>query len=172
MTCQPRRRAVHVWLGRRLRPPALGATIFRASFERGPPRFLNRVGILESYSTKTRQKSAALAFMKKAIKRHGSPERITPDGLRSYGPAMDELASARSRRRDAGPTIGSKTRTCPFDDASGRWPGSGGSAHSRGPLPSTPAFTTTSATNALSSPARLSRNDALQPLQSGKFLAS
>ena len=29
--------------------------------------------------------------MKKALKRHGSPEVITTDGLRSYGAAMDEL---------------------------------------------------------------------------------
>jgi putative transposase len=29
--------------------------------------------------------------MKKALKRHGSPEAITADGLRSYGAAMTEL---------------------------------------------------------------------------------
>lgn len=47
--------------------------------------------ILESYVTKTRDKKAALAFMKKALKRHGSPETIVTDGLRSYGAAMSEL---------------------------------------------------------------------------------
>ena len=47
--------------------------------------------VLESYVTKTRDKGAALAFMKEALKRHGSPEAITTDGLRSYGAAMDEL---------------------------------------------------------------------------------
>lgn len=47
--------------------------------------------ILESYVTKTRDKKAALAFMKKALKRHGSPEKIVTDGLRSYGAAMNEL---------------------------------------------------------------------------------
>ena len=31
---------------------------------------------------KTRDKEAALTFMKKALKRHGSPEKITTDGLR------------------------------------------------------------------------------------------
>ena len=40
--------------------------------------------VLESYVTKTRDKAAALSFMKKALKRHGSPEAITTDGLRSY----------------------------------------------------------------------------------------
>lgn len=41
--------------------------------------------ILESCVTTTRDKKAALAFMKKTLKRHGSPERITTDGLKSYG---------------------------------------------------------------------------------------
>ena len=50
--------------------------------------------ILESYVTKTRDKAAALAFMKKALKRHGAPERITTDGLRSYRAAMKELGNA------------------------------------------------------------------------------
>ena len=53
--------------------------------------------ILESYVTKTRDKAAALAFMKKALKRHGSPERITTDGLRSYGAAMKELGNVGRR---------------------------------------------------------------------------
>ncbi len=49
--------------------------------------------ILESYVTKTRDKKAALTFMKKALKRHGSPDAITTDGLRSYGAAMNELGN-------------------------------------------------------------------------------
>ena len=47
--------------------------------------------VLESYVTRTRDKAAALRFMKKALKRHGSPEVITTDGLRSYRAAMSEL---------------------------------------------------------------------------------
>ena len=47
--------------------------------------------MLESYVTKARDKAAALQFMKKALKRHGSPNTITTDGLRSYGAALDEL---------------------------------------------------------------------------------
>jgi putative transposase len=47
--------------------------------------------ILESYVTRTRDKAAALTFMKKALKRHGSPEAITTDGLRSYRAAMKDL---------------------------------------------------------------------------------
>ena len=44
--------------------------------------------VLESYLTTTRDNAAALTFMKKALKRHGSPEAITTDGLRSCRAAM------------------------------------------------------------------------------------
>jgi putative transposase len=47
--------------------------------------------VLESFITRTRDKAAALRFMKKALKRHGLPETITTDGLRSYKAAMVEL---------------------------------------------------------------------------------
>ena len=53
--------------------------------------------ILESFVTKKRDKAAALTFMKKALKRHGSPEAITTDGLRSYGAAMTELGNSEKR---------------------------------------------------------------------------
>ena len=58
-------------------------------------RALDQEGeILESYVTNTRDKKAALRFMKRALKRHGSPAEITTDGLRSYKPAMNELGNA------------------------------------------------------------------------------
>ena len=53
--------------------------------------------ILESFVTKKRDKAAALSFMKRALKRHGSPEAITTDGLRSYGAAMTELGNTGKR---------------------------------------------------------------------------
>lgn len=53
--------------------------------------------VLESYVTRTRDKSAALRFMKKALKRHGSPEVITTDGLRSYKAALTELGTAEKQ---------------------------------------------------------------------------
>ena len=49
--------------------------------------------ILESFVSKTRDKKAALRFMKKALRRHGPPEAITTDGLRSYKAAMDDLGN-------------------------------------------------------------------------------
>jgi putative transposase len=53
--------------------------------------------VLESHVTRTRDKRAALAFMKKALKRHGSPEAITTDGLCSYGAAISELGNAEKQ---------------------------------------------------------------------------
>ncbi|RVQ64611.1 IS6 family transposase [Croceicoccus ponticola] len=53
--------------------------------------------VLESYVTKKRDKSAALAFMKKALKRHGKAETIVTDGLRSYPAAMKELGNEDRR---------------------------------------------------------------------------
>ena len=49
--------------------------------------------ILESFVTKKRDKEAALSFMKKALKRHGSLEAITTDGLASYKAAMKVLCN-------------------------------------------------------------------------------
>jgi putative transposase len=53
--------------------------------------------VLASYVTVTRDKAAALRFMKKALKRYGSPDRITTDGLRSYKAAMGELGNAEKQ---------------------------------------------------------------------------
>ena len=53
--------------------------------------------ILGSFVTKKRDKEAAPSIMKKTLKRHGSPEMITTDGLRSYGAAMTELGNSKKR---------------------------------------------------------------------------
>jgi putative transposase len=53
--------------------------------------------VLESFVTRKRDKAAALAFMKKTLKRHGKPEKIVTDGLRSYPAAMAELDSLERR---------------------------------------------------------------------------
>ena len=49
--------------------------------------------VLESFVTKTRDKAAALKFIKKAMKRHGKAKAITTDGLRSYKAAMKEIGN-------------------------------------------------------------------------------
>lgn len=53
--------------------------------------------VLESFVTKKRDKSAALTFMKKALKRHGQVEKMVTDGLRSYPAAMRELGNQDRR---------------------------------------------------------------------------
>ena len=53
--------------------------------------------LLESYVTKKRDKSAALAFIKKALKRYGRAEKIVTDGLRSYPAAMRQLGNLERR---------------------------------------------------------------------------
>ena len=53
--------------------------------------------ILKSYVTKSRDKAAALAFMKKALKRHGSPTAIVTDGLKSYRAAMRDLGNQKKQ---------------------------------------------------------------------------
>jgi putative transposase len=49
--------------------------------------------ILQSYVTKKPDKTAALVFLKKALKRHGSAEAIVTDGLRSYPAAIRDLGN-------------------------------------------------------------------------------
>ncbi len=47
--------------------------------------------VLESYVTKRRDKKAALKLLRKSMRRHGSPEVLATDRLRSYGAAMKEI---------------------------------------------------------------------------------
>src|SRR5271165_5300623 len=49
--------------------------------------------VLESYVTKARDKTAALKFIRKALKRHGRTAEIVTDGLRSYPAALKELSA-------------------------------------------------------------------------------
>lgn len=50
--------------------------------------------VLESFVTKTRDKKAALKFLKKSMKRHGRPQVLVTDKLRSYGAAMKDIGNA------------------------------------------------------------------------------
>jgi len=47
--------------------------------------------VLESFVTKRRDKKAALKFLKKSLKRHGSADLIVTDRLRSYGATLRQL---------------------------------------------------------------------------------
>jgi len=50
--------------------------------------------VLESFVTKTRDKKAALKFLKKTMRKHGQPNVIVTDRLRSYGAALKEIGAA------------------------------------------------------------------------------
>jgi putative transposase len=54
--------------------------------------------VLESFVTKTRDKKAALKFLRKAMRKHGGPEEIVTDRLRSCGAALRELGSDSRQR--------------------------------------------------------------------------
>ena len=53
--------------------------------------------IFDSYITRKRDKSEALAFLKKALKRHGQVEAIVTDGIRSCPAAMRDLGNLNPR---------------------------------------------------------------------------
>ena len=49
--------------------------------------------VLDVLVTKERDKAAALKLMKRLMKRHGRPQAVVTDGLRSYGAAMKEIGN-------------------------------------------------------------------------------
>ena len=51
--------------------------------------------VLESFVTKTRDKKAALKFLKKTMRRHGRVDNLVTDKLRSYGAALKDLGAAK-----------------------------------------------------------------------------
>ena len=48
--------------------------------------------VLEVFATKRRDRKAALAFLKRAMKRYGRPQAIVTDRLRSYAAAMKDIS--------------------------------------------------------------------------------
>ena len=50
--------------------------------------------VLEVFATKSRDRKAALKFLKRAMKRYGCPNEIVTDRLRSYGAAMKVIGVA------------------------------------------------------------------------------
>ena len=53
--------------------------------------------VLESFVTKSRDRRAALKFLKKSMKRHRRPEGIVTDRLRSYGAALKDMGRGDDR---------------------------------------------------------------------------
>ena len=56
--------------------------------------------VLESYVTKTRDRKAALKFLRKSMKHHGRPHILVTDKLRPYGAAMKEIGN--EQRQETG----------------------------------------------------------------------
>ncbi len=50
--------------------------------------------VLESFVTKTRDRKAALKFLRKSLKRHGLVGKVVTDRLRSYGASLRDLGIA------------------------------------------------------------------------------
>jgi putative transposase len=57
--------------------------------------------VFENFVTKTRDKKAALKFLKKSMKRHGRPESIVTDRLRCYGAALKDPGRGNDREMGA-----------------------------------------------------------------------
>ncbi len=68
--------------------------------------------VLESYATKTRDKKAALKFLRKAMRKHGRPELIVTDRLRSYGAAMKEIGA--THRQETGRWLNNRAENSHF----------------------------------------------------------
>ena len=62
--------------------------------------------VLEAYVTKTRDKAAALRFLKKAMKRYGRPNAIVTDHLLSYRAAMKNIGN--HHRQEAGKRLNNR----------------------------------------------------------------
>ena len=54
----------------------------------------NEGEVLESFVTKTRDRKAALKFLKKTMRRYGRPKTIVTDLLRSYGAALKMIGAS------------------------------------------------------------------------------
>ncbi|MEO5774746.1 MAG: DDE-type integrase/transposase/recombinase [Sphingomicrobium sp.] len=104
---------------------------------------------------KTRDKAAALDFMKKAMKWYGKPEVVVTDGLRFYAAAMAELGNAQKREVARWANNRVENSHLPSDDGSERCSGSDKSRRCRNSARCTPRSTITSTRNVISSIVRL-----------------
>jgi putative transposase len=58
--------------------------------------------VLETYVTKSRNRKAALTFLRKAMKRYGRPETIVTDKLGSYRAALRTIGNAAHQETGVG----------------------------------------------------------------------
>jgi putative transposase len=67
--------------------------------------------VLKAFVTKRRNRTAALRFLRKAMKRYGRPEVIVTDRLRSYGAAMREMGN--EARQEIGRWLNNRAENSP-----------------------------------------------------------
>jgi len=79
--------------------------------------------VLETVVTAKRDKAAALKFLKRIIKKYGSPKTIVTDGLCSYPAAMKEVGISGRQELADGSTIGQRIPISDFDDGRERCSG-------------------------------------------------
>jgi len=70
--------------------------------------------VLESFVTDTRDRKAALKFLRKAMQKHGRPKAIVTDRLRSYGAVLKEIGTAHRRETGQRPNNRAENSHLPF----------------------------------------------------------
>jgi putative transposase len=70
--------------------------------------------VLKAFVSKHRDRKAALKFLRKLMKRHGKPEVLVTDKLRSYGAALKELGSEQRQTTERWETNRAENSHQPF----------------------------------------------------------
>jgi putative transposase len=70
--------------------------------------------VLESFVTRTRDKRAALKFLKKSMNRYGRPHVFVTDKLRSYGAALKDIGAADRQETGRWPNDRAENSHLPF----------------------------------------------------------
>ena len=97
--------------------------------------------MLENYVTKKRDKKATLKFMKKAMRRYGSPNEIVSDKLPSCSVAVKELGYADKQPKQRWANNREENSHLPSEDENARCFDLGECTASKNLLQSTPHFT-------------------------------
>ncbi len=119
--------------------------------------------VLEAFVSKRRDKKAALKFLRKLMKRHGQPEELVTDGLRSYGAALKALGAENRQVTGRWENYRIENSHQPSEGERGQCCGSGACEVFRSSSLSTPQFATTS-TRIGASPAALCTSRPAPPL--------
>ena len=122
--------------------------------------------VLESFVTKTRDRKAALKFLKKTLKRHGHSAEFVTDLMRSYGAALRELGISDRQETGRWANNGAEDSHKPFRRRE-KCSASGGREHCRSSRQSMPPSITTLTRSAPSTADRISRPTAPPLLLSG-----